>query len=518
MSAPEHVLRGKRWLEEQLEQLGGLRNANPRDPSFKLWRQNTLTVLQRIWHGQQARSERFRQIPFSPHSPKADFATTREWYQRGCAEASEYLRALITEVESVGVPNPADAPSAEAKPIDDDVDFPVLDLDGSSSPSAPPAAKNDIVLLDKSGTAAALSPEDVTTPGPRPGGPAPPTLRVDVRNTGLRASARDNEGPSIPTLPKRPELPKRPDSAPRASAPSARTDAPRKSAPNAEPAARAKPEAPAPKRNGRTKPKRAPKATPPRLKDMLGLQDLDKSSGASKVMPRPTPPPAGSESSPARMMARPALPSSGKVEVKLPEPIVTSTPAAPAPPAPPAAEAPAPVVTPPPAPVAPAPPVAETPAPAASPTPAPAAAAPEPPTAAASAEPPATGEVPVFDPAAQQSHLDPEAFARATEDFLRSSPVLGLQGKPVQRASDTTQFLDPDAVALATLASEIARHVREDAARGPLKQNLLDLAAQLEQKAPEWALLRDTVAAAMAHPELAKRLMPIVLPWLGRAA
>jgi hypothetical protein len=111
-----------------------------------------------------------------------------------------------------------------------------------------------------------------------------------------------------------------------------------------------------------------------------------------------------------------------------------------------------------------------------------------------------------------------EDVARATADFLRDSPVLGLQGRPVQRPSDTTQFLDPDAVALATLAADIGRHVSDEGAREPLRLSLLELATQIEAHAPEWGALRDLVAAAMAHPELARRLMPLVLPWLGRAA
>ncbi len=137
MNAPGHAERGRQWLEEQLGLLGNLRNANPRDPSFKLWRQNTLTVLQRIWPGEQARSERFRRITFSPASTRADFNTTREWYTRGCAEATELLHAMLTEVAAVGVPEPGGAaagPPMLASSREDD--FPVLEL-----PSADASAK-----------------------------------------------------------------------------------------------------------------------------------------------------------------------------------------------------------------------------------------------------------------------------------------------------------------------------------------------------------------------------------------
>ena len=101
---------------------------------------------------------------------------------------------------------------------------------------------------------------------------------------------------------------------------------------------------------------------------------------------------------------------------------------------------------------------------------------------------------------------------------MRNSPVLGLQGRPVQRTGDSTQFLEPDAVALVTLAVEVGRHVSNEAAREPLRVALFELAAQVEAHAPEWSSLRRVVATAMEHPELARRLLPIVLPWLGRAA
>ena len=53
--------------------------------------------------------------------------------------------------------------------------------------------------------------------------------------------------------------------------------------------------------------------------------------------------------------------------------------------------------------------------------------------------------------------LDDAAATQATEDFLRSSPVLGLTGKPVQRNTDDTGFTDPDAIAIASLAAELGR-------------------------------------------------------------
>ena len=44
-------------LDLQLKELVGIRNATARDPSLKNWRQATLTVMERIWPGDQDRCE-----------------------------------------------------------------------------------------------------------------------------------------------------------------------------------------------------------------------------------------------------------------------------------------------------------------------------------------------------------------------------------------------------------------------------------------------------------------------------
>jgi hypothetical protein len=113
---------------------------------------------------------------------------------------------------------------------------------------------------------------------------------------------------------------------------------------------------------------------------------------------------------------------------------------------------------------------------------------------------------------------DDEDRERATLDFMQNSPVFGLVGKPVNRRSDTTEFLDPDAVAVATLAADVGRLGVPEGMRSSIASRLLDVARHLDEGALDWALLRGTVTDAMQYPELAKRLLPILLPWLERAA
>lgn len=117
-----------------------------------------------------------------------------------------------------------------------------------------------------------------------------------------------------------------------------------------------------------------------------------------------------------------------------------------------------------------------------------------------------------------EESLDPDAFARATEDFLRTSPVLGSTGRPVVRSSDGPSFMEPDAAGVASLAREIGRLSVPEPQRASLRAHLMDLARKLESGEIEWESLRDSVTIAMDHPELARRLMPILLPWLDRAA
>src|SRR5262245_15977522 len=133
MTPTEAAARAVQWLEEQVAELTNSRNATSRDPSFKNWRQNTLTIMQRIWPGDQVRSERFRRIPFSPADPRADARSLREWYSRGCQEAARLLNSFIQEIRREGVPEtiaeaPAETPPGEAPGSEFEGDFPTVDL------------------------------------------------------------------------------------------------------------------------------------------------------------------------------------------------------------------------------------------------------------------------------------------------------------------------------------------------------------------------------------------------------
>lgn len=525
----EHVQRCRQMIEEQVAQLGTLRNANPRDPGFKLWRQNTLTVLQRVWPGDSTRSERFRRIAFTPSHGKPDGQTLRDWYTRGCTDASAYLVALLEMIAREGVP-PAPSVTPEALPSSAGAredDFPVLDL-----PSA--SAKTDGVTIvlgqgDSLADAAAIPGTDERDLG----SPAPPQLKVQLKgpvttpqgpqpvipqrpaslssHQQKNSNAPDGDEPRGPAqLPAQlagklppPPAPEALESAPSqvpvlkvepakkqetaASAPvapiapakaAAPVPPPAKATTPAAPAAAASPTpAPAPAK----KPARATKARKAapktKLKDLLGLNAIEAAAqAAAQAASRPTP-------APAQAPAPEPAPAPPAVEASAAEPVVAATPASPAPqPQQPFAP--------------PTPPVSKAEARA----------------AAARAE----AQAEAAEHALPQ--LDDAAATQATEDFLRSSPVLGLTGKPVQRNTDDTGFTDPDAIAVASLAAELGRLGVGEDERETIRAELGGLAMEFETHAPQWSTLQRAVTLSMKHPELAKRLMPVVLPWLNRAA
>lgn len=518
MSGDEHVARCRRWLGDQLEQLDGLRNASTRDPNFKSWRQNTLTVLQRIWPSQPGRGEHFRRIAFGPTGGKTDAATMREWFTRGCNDATEHLRGLMDMIDRDGVPAPSDSARHEhADSEGREDDFPVVELPSQEIMSAKPAdaiVNDGEIVLDLGGSTGVPGRVVESEPAADANSPAPPRLQVKLSGPVTTPQA-PKPAPAAPATPAVSRAMPNPFTSQRPAPPPA--SSPR--APEAPKSPRAPQAEPTPSstfgRSRGTKSARGKK--PPRsakLRDLLGLPADD---SLAPERPRDAAPPAPAPPAPAS-----APPVAATV-------------------APASTPAPAPAESEPPAPPAPSPAVASgivtsTPRPLhqrpknvvslesmispelrglrpAEPAAPPAAAEPAAPVLESAPAPAASNGEESADPA-----LDPEAFARATEDFLKNSPVLGLQGRPVVRGGDGTSLMDPDAVALEALASEVGRLGVTEGTRASARAYLHELARAIESGEPEWSSLRDAVTFAMEYPELARRLLPIVLPWLEHAA
>ena len=576
MSAPTYVQRCREWIREQIDGMGTLRTSNSRDLIFKSWRQNTVTVLQRIWPEDLERVERFRRIVFTPPQSRADIKLTREWFGKGLGESRSYLQSILDIIDREGVPDPAATDREDdGGTMEDEVGFPMLDLDegaGAAESFDETSSQPD----DESGlgvTVGYTTPDDQGANPHDNQTPAPPALSTTLRAptpSGLRR--RDSlTGEAPPALGEsesqdekagtnndRPpvQIPRAPSRAPaNESARPAKTE-PAANAPSAsEPAEAEQPEI----------------ATPKLSSPRPGMTVAAKPSAAS----RPAEPAKPVAAGPARpgmspaakpvAAAKPAEPAKPVAAVSRPGMSAATKPAVPAFPAPPAPRPVAPAASGPAEPATPtaAAPPSETPTESGSRVEArsksargkqqkktgarqklkdllglsqfdsrasdeaeevdevatPVESAPEP------LPEPEPETAPIAQAAEPESYddevmpvEDDEDRERATLDFMQNSPVFGLVGKPVNRRSDTTEFLDPDAVAVATLAAELGRLGVPEAMRASIAGRLLDVARHLEEDALDWGLLRGTVTDAMQYPDLARRLLPILLPWLERAA
>jgi hypothetical protein len=584
-------------LELQLKELQGIRNATARDPSFKNWRQATLTVMERIWPGDQDRFERFRRIPFSPADPRADLRVLREWYSRGCQEAARVLAGFIADIRANGVPEQTDKNFPESLPTEFEDGIPTVDLpagDLGSSTSAADMTDNMLAALDDSlpqgSDPSSPVPSQLqvgVTPPPAPQPPAPtpasPESRMIKKGPGMKARLKDLLGfahlsaKAIAGFPR--ETPEPAPEAPPARDPRAELGvvplgddvgpAPKLPPPVLNDPSEPKPAWPVLQPSGGAAASAPPPAPPPPAAPPVDASpaEPDPLPTMSMIMTKPTTlrsniekvsieslisptfrspgadePPAAARSTPA---AEPPAPTSAWPTIGAP-PRAEAAPAAPAAPpqSPPAATRPTRPLVPPvfndpefsadalqgAAPGPPAAPSAKTPAAATPPpgakkpagraTPSKIIPLPTPPARIPPPEPEASAKAPLgpepADPKTTGS--DSAALARATEDFLRSSPVLGATGRRVQRGFDGPGLGDPDAIALASMAEDLER-MGVPAERQPeIRARLMDLARRLEAGEFEWGSLRKAVWFAMEYPALARRVMPLLLPWIDRAA
>lgn len=497
MSRPTHVERCRQWIEEQIEVMGTLRTANSRDLTFKNWRQNTVTVLQRIWPEDRERVERFRRITFTPPHTRADGKQIREWFGKGIGESRTYLQGLLEVVDREGVPHTTDEDRPhDAKEMEDEVAFPFIDLnlrDGVGAVEA--AAAEEAGPTGELGVTAGYGSADDTTASRDESSPAPPSLQQTARPAAT--SDRHDSSQAPPALGEAPEMPAAPQGrsshsvvaiprvpgaassnpAPEAAEapveasepvkasqgratepPSLEVEAPR-AAEAAKPAQQ--PEQGSQRQQQRGKGKQKARKTAmlprPKLRDMLGFDQFEQRTQSAQPDPapeKPAPAPVAEEKPVAK-----AEPVAEVKPVAKPEPVA---------------------ITPPPAPAKPQ-------------------------------------HVEPY-PELEEHEVDEATLERARMDFMQNSPVFGVVGKPVQRKTDSTEYLDPDAVAVASLVVDLGKFGVPENMKSSIAARLIEVARHLEDGTLDWALLRGVVTDAMQYPELAKRLVPVLLPWLERAA
>jgi hypothetical protein len=136
-------------------------------------------------------------------------------------------------------------------------------------------------------------------------------------------------------------------------------------------------------------------------------------------------------------------------------------------------------------------------------------------------------------PSEEHETVDTDADAEAdiaerwTEEFLRSSPVLSAQAhagpeapapRPLESASPPRENRSATAIAVASLAAEVDRLGVPAGHRARARATLLDLSRQLDAPDFSWESLREAVGFVMEFPGLGRRVLPLLLPYLDRAA
>ena len=478
-------------LREVIAILRELGNAGPRDQSFKQWRQVTMTLLQRIWPDNQGNAARFRRIPFSPPSSRADVKTVRECYERGVCEAIAYLEGLVEELENGTsrlnrkLVRPAEAPRAETLPASPPEPERVAEPGRFAMPER--FVEPELEILPPG---APLEP-----PPPRPAPPAPDSFLTPFPATR-------------PT--------------PESAAPERAADV----APAAPPQAAATP----PAREKSTLEKVAGRSKQ-RLKDMLGFGDENPSPSAAPAVRPPA-----SRAAPPAPLAPP------------PPPVAAApTPAAPAPvapierfepPAPPVAREPAAPVQVRPAPVEPPAPPVE---PAAESAPWSAPVIPFPMHKVVVGRPSAPPPPEPFEDDAPEEAFDldfdladddgpnveappttlREMLDRPESPRAAETPKPAETPRPVQtpRAAEAPRAAAPNAAReVLAMASEVDRLGVPRGRRAIVRAALIDLGHQLESPPVHWAAMRQAMAFMLDYPQIARRVIPMLLPYLDEAA
>jgi len=133
----------RQTLEQCLTDLTRLRNQTSPNIAFKKWRLAAIGAIQALWPEDRAKASRFLRIPFLPSSAKADRMEVRRVYDRGCGEASDYLKKLVAELsgrpaDPATAVEPAPAPIALAAPeIETLPDLSWFDVDPAAPDGVP---------------------------------------------------------------------------------------------------------------------------------------------------------------------------------------------------------------------------------------------------------------------------------------------------------------------------------------------------------------------------------------------
>jgi hypothetical protein len=132
--------------------------------------------------------------------------------------------------------------------------------------------------------------------------------------------------------------------------------------------------------------------------------------------------------------------------------------------------------------------------------------------------PPAEAEASEAGAEASEAEDEPDTGAEM-EEFMRTSPVLKASARPVKkRDSNVPATPSPAAASLVALASEVAHLGVPEGQRAGMRATLLELARRVDERSIDWDSLRDSFHAVLDFPPLARRVIPLLIPYLDAAA
>jgi hypothetical protein len=117
---------------------------------------------------------------------------------------------------------------------------------------------------------------------------------------------------------------------------------------------------------------------------------------------------------------------------------------------------------------------------------------------------------------------DMEALRSVADEFLSASPVFSVAnpanpGRPAGPGG-APQELSPTALAIMAMAVEVESLGVPEGDRPRVREALLDLARKLDSRMLTWRQLRMTVEVVMEYPTIGRRVLPLIVPFLDRAA
>ena len=131
---------------------------------------------------------------------------------------------------------------------------------------------------------------------------------------------------------------------------------------------------------------------------------------------------------------------------------------------------------------------------------------------------PAPAPEPAAPPAAA-GHSGHESLPDLSWFDADAPPVFTVRSAPSGRGGETVRpELPASTLSLMSMAIEIESLGVAEADRSRVREALLELARTLDTRQLSWRQLHSTVVVVMEYPAVARRVLPLIVPFLDRAA